>query len=57
LLLALEDTARTAGMKTIRLETNRSLTEAISLYRQSGYEEVEAFNDEIHAHHWFAKRL
>jgi hypothetical protein len=27
------------------------------LYRSSGYEEVEAFNDESYAHHWFAKRL
>jgi DNA-binding MarR family transcriptional regulator/GNAT superfamily N-acetyltransferase len=57
LLLMLEDRARAAGMKTIRLETNRSLIEAISLYRQSGYEEVAAFNDEIHAHHWFSKQL
>jgi hypothetical protein len=42
---------------TLRLETNRALTEAIALYRASGYEEVEPFNDEPHAHHWFAKSL
>jgi DNA-binding MarR family transcriptional regulator len=40
-----------------RLETNRSLTEAIALYRAAGYVEVEPFNDEPYAHHWFEKRL
>ena len=32
-------------------------TEAIQLYRASGYEEVAPFNDEPYAHHWFEKRL
>ena len=41
----------------MRLETNQSLGEAINLYRSSGYREVEAFNDETYAHHWFEKRL
>jgi hypothetical protein len=36
-------------------ETNRSLVEAIALYRASGY--VPAFNHEPHAHLWFEKRL
>jgi DNA-binding MarR family transcriptional regulator len=40
-----------------RLETNRNLTEAIQLYKASGYVEVEPFNDEPYAHHWFEKRL
>jgi DNA-binding MarR family transcriptional regulator len=40
-----------------RLETNRTLTEAIGLYRAAGYVEVEPFNDEPYAHHWFEKRL
>jgi DNA-binding MarR family transcriptional regulator len=40
-----------------RLETNRTLTEAIALYRAAGYAEVEPFNDEPYAHHWFEKRL
>ncbi len=57
LLVMLENTAREAGMTTIRLETNRVLTEAITLYRQSGYQEVAPFNDESFAHHWFAKQL
>ena len=39
------------------LDTNRTLTEAIVLYRKIGYQEVEAFNDEPYAHHWFRKDL
>ena len=37
------------GARTIRLETNGALTEAIGLYRSSGYEDVEPFNDEPYA--------
>lgn len=57
LLGELERHARAAGVRTLRLDTNRSLTEAIGLYRAAGYEEIERFNDEPHAHHWFAKTL
>jgi DNA-binding MarR family transcriptional regulator/GNAT superfamily N-acetyltransferase len=57
LLRELESHARAAGARSVRLETNRSLTEAIALYRSSGYVEVPAFNDEPHAHLWFEKRL
>ena len=57
LLHELEERARATGAAVVRLETNRSLREAISLYRASGYEEVAPFNDEPYAHHWFAKRL
>jgi len=57
LLEALEDKAREAGMTVIHLETNRILIEAIELYRHAGYQEVEAFNDEPYAHHWFEKHL
>jgi DNA-binding MarR family transcriptional regulator len=57
LLLELEGLARDRGAAVARLETNRSLTEAIALYRASGYREVDAFSDERYAHHWFEKRL
>jgi DNA-binding MarR family transcriptional regulator/ribosomal protein S18 acetylase RimI-like enzyme len=57
LLSELERHARAAGVRTLRLDTNRALTEAIGLYRAAGYEEIERFNDEPHAHHWFAKSL
>ena len=57
LLEELERHARAAGARVIHLETNRSLKEAIALYRSSGYREVKPFNDEPYAHHWFSKRL
>ena len=57
LLRELEQRAADAGARAIRLETNGSLTEAIALYRASGYDEVAPFNDEPYAHHWFEKEL
>jgi len=57
LLLALEHSAREAGVTVLHLETNRALVEAIQLYRNCGYQEVEAFNDEPYANHWFEKHL
>lgn len=57
ILQELERQAVAAGVTVLRLETNRSLTEAIALYRSSGYQEVEAFNAEPYAHHWFEKRI
>jgi GNAT superfamily N-acetyltransferase len=57
LLTELERLAVEHGVRTLRLETNRNLTEAIALYRSSGYVEVDPFNDEPYAHHWFEKRL
>jgi DNA-binding MarR family transcriptional regulator/GNAT superfamily N-acetyltransferase len=57
LLGELERHAREAGVTVLHLETNRALIEAIALYRSSGYREVDAFNDEPFAHHWFEKHL
>lgn len=57
ILFALESEARALRFKTLRLETNRALTEAIQLYKSSGYIEVIPFNDEPYAHHWFEKQL
>jgi|SRR5580698_1978793 GNAT superfamily N-acetyltransferase len=45
------------GMVTLRLETNRSLPEAKHLYETSGFVEVEPFNDDPYAQHWFQKDL
>ncbi len=53
----MERLAMEAGFDVIRLDTNRVLTEAIQLYRQAGYTEIEAFNADLYAHHWFEKRL
>lgn len=57
LLKELETQARQRGVEIVRLDTNRHLHEAISLYRSTGYVEVERFNDEPYAHHWFEKHL
>ena len=57
LLAELENDAVTSGASTAHLETNKTLVEAIALYRSAGYVEVPAFNEEPFAHHWFEKRL
>jgi DNA-binding MarR family transcriptional regulator/GNAT superfamily N-acetyltransferase len=57
ILLRLEALARQRRLPLLRLETNKTLTEAHALYRSSGYREVSPFNDEPYAHHWFEKAL
>ena len=57
MLLALEAEARELGVTTVRVETNRALTEAISLYQRAGYVQVAAFNADPYADFWFEKRL
>jgi len=57
ILLELEDQARELGFTVVRLETNGALAEAVRLYRSAGYREVEAFNDDPYAQHWFEKGL
>jgi DNA-binding MarR family transcriptional regulator/GNAT superfamily N-acetyltransferase len=57
LLTELEEHARARGAPAVRLDTNRALREAISLYRSSGYTEIEPFTAEPYAHHWFEKPL
>lgn len=57
LLESLESHAKKSKMRVLRLETNRTLTEAQGLYRSAGYQQVKPFNDEPFAHHWFEKKL
>jgi DNA-binding MarR family transcriptional regulator len=57
MLRTLEAAARKERLKTLRLDTNRSLTEAHALYRSEGYEEIPRFNNNPYADHWFEKRL
>jgi len=57
LLTDLEAHAAARQVRTLRLETNRVLDEAIGLYRAAGYREVAAFNEEPYADHWFEKTL
>ena len=57
MLRTLEAAAREKRLKTLRLDTNRALTEAHALYRSEGYQEIARFNDNPHADHWFEKPL
>ena len=45
------------GRTRMRLDTRGDLTEARALYARLGYHEVEPFNDEPYAEHWFEKAL
>jgi len=56
-LRTLEAKAREAGLRRLRLETNRALTEAQALYRGEGYREGAPFNAEPYANHWFEEVL
>jgi DNA-binding MarR family transcriptional regulator/N-acetylglutamate synthase-like GNAT family acetyltransferase len=57
ILDALEEQAVALGHRSIRLYTNRSLDEAKAMYRAHGYSEIERYNDDPYANHWFEKRL
>ena len=57
LLEHLEASARESGARVARIETGAVLTEALALYRSAGWVEVEPFNDEPFADHWFEKPL
>lgn len=53
----LEALAREAGFRAVKLDTNKALTEAHALYRRRGYRDIERYNDNPYAHHWFEKAL
>jgi len=57
MLSALEDAARDLGYRTVHLDTNATLTEAIAMYEHAGYRRIERYNDNPYAQAWFAKRL
>lgn len=57
LLECLVSHAAERGMRTLRLETNRSLSEARRLYETAGFEQVRRFSDEPYAHYWFERVL
>jgi DNA-binding MarR family transcriptional regulator len=57
LLADLEADAIRTGAPAARIETSATLFEAITLYRSTGYVEVEPFNAEPFADHWFEKPL
>lgn len=57
LLEHLEAAARAGGARVAHIETSATLTEALALYRSTGWVEVAPFNDEPFADHWFEKKL
>jgi DNA-binding MarR family transcriptional regulator len=57
LLEHLEACARASGARAAHIETSAVLSEALALYRSTGWVEVPPFNDEPFADHWFEKAL
>jgi DNA-binding MarR family transcriptional regulator len=57
LLAHLEARAVAGGARVAHIETSAVLTEALALYRSTGWLDVPAFNDEPFADHWLEKDL
>lgn len=57
LMHAVETIAGELSVKTLRLDTNSALPEALNLYRRSGWVEIDRFNDDPYPDHFFEKRL
>lgn len=53
----LEAKARELGIQKLRLDSNSALHEAITLYRKSGWTEIDRFNDDPYPDHFFEKPL
>lgn len=53
----LEAQAVEAGFTILRLDTNGTLKEAQAMYAKRGYREIERYNDNPYAEHWFEKRI
>lgn len=56
LMTAIEDEARSMGMTTLRLDTNSALSEALALYRRSGWSDIAPYTGPP-ADTWMGKRL
>lgn len=57
LMDALEQEARELGYGRLRLDTSRHLPEAVALYHALGYREIDRYNDNPDADHFFEKLL
>jgi hypothetical protein len=57
LLAALEAAAVDMGCHRAQLDTRSVLVEARAMYLAAGYNEVERYNDNPFAQHWFSKNL
>jgi GNAT superfamily N-acetyltransferase len=57
LVEAAENAASHLSIKTLRLDTNRALPEALRLYRSTGWSEIDRFNDDPYPDLFFEKHL
>lgn len=57
LLRELERRAAELGHTTVRLDTNGALTTAIAMYGRAGYSQVDRYNHNPYATHFFEKTL
>lgn len=57
MLTQLETHVAALGYAHVVLDTNDTLTEAISMYERAGYRSIERYNDNPYARRWFAKSL
>jgi GNAT superfamily N-acetyltransferase len=57
LLEDLERRARELGCEAVKLDSAALLSEALNMYRSSGYREIPRYNANPHAELWFEKAL
>ncbi len=57
LMSEIEDHACRLGMTRLQLDTNGRLSAALALYRNDGWREIERYNDNPYAEHFFEKSL
>ncbi|WP_316163508.1 helix-turn-helix domain-containing GNAT family N-acetyltransferase [Bradyrhizobium sp. SZCCHNRI20481] len=57
LMDAAEDAARKLSITTLRLDSNSALTEAVQLYRRTGWTEIDRFNDDPYPDLFFEKQV
>ena len=54
---AAENAARHLSVRIVRLDTNSALGEALQLYRSTGWNEIDRFNDDPYPDLFFEKQL
>ena len=57
LVRELEARAREFGMERVCLDSNEALTNAIAMYRELGYTDIERYNHHPYAHVWLGRSL
>ena len=57
LLTEMEARSRALGHRTLRLDTNANLPEAVALYQRAGYRSIERYNDNPYPDFFFEKSV